>query len=401
MGVDVIQLQGVTKHFTVRKQKSLKESVVNARRGKLHEERFTALNDISATIQAGESVGLIGPNGSGKSTLLKVIGGILAPDTGSVRMRGRVAALLELGAGFHPDLSGRENVYLNASVLGLTRQETAGYFDEIVDFSGIGEFIDTQVKFYSSGMYVRLAFSVAVHVDPDILLVDEVMAVGDEPFQAKCMRKIQQFQEEGRTIILVSHSVAQITEVCDRALLLEHGHLVEDAPPLVALERLRRGYSAEIETTSRVALESLSHASLNAVHLSVMGGPQGVSPLELASGDGLEVKLVLGLPEPVKGMHLKIGIDNALGEHVLTVDTWNQLHLDIGTHSGLVTVRFSLPNLCLTSGDYHVRVFVTDKDGGILARSNRAGTFSVQASGRSAGYVDSDVKFSVDETRPL
>ena len=155
---------------------------------------------------AGSTVGLIGPNGSGKTTLLKLIGGILQPTTGTVEHRGRLAALLELGAGFHPDLTGRENVYLNASILGLSRKQTDKYFDAIVDFSGIEQFIDTQVKFYSSGMYVRLAFAVAVHVDPDVLLVDEVLAVGDEPFQRKCMDRIRQFQHEGRTIVLVTHS---------------------------------------------------------------------------------------------------------------------------------------------------------------------------------------------------
>jgi hypothetical protein len=183
-------------------------------------------------------------------------------------------------------------------------------------------------------------------------------------------------------------------------LLLEHGHLVEDAAPLVALARLRRDYLAGTGTPG-VALESLSHASLDAVHLSITGGSPGISPLVLAPGDGLDVQLVLGLPEPVAGMHLKVGIDNALGEHVLEVDTWNQLHLDLFRYHGRITARFSLPNLYLTTGDYHVRVFITDKDGGILARANRAGTFSVHSSGRSAGYIDSDVTFSVDETRPL
>ena len=218
--VDVIRVEHVTKRFALRKVKSLKESVFAVARGQANSERFTALDDVSIEIAAGESVGLVGPNGSGKSTLLKLIGGILAPDAGRVSVRGRLAALLELGAGFHPDLTGRENVYLNASILGLSRSETDRYFDDIVDFSGIPERIDSQVKFYSSGQYVRLAFAVAVHVDPDILLVDEVLAVGDEPFQVKCMEKIRQFQREGRTIVLVSHSAGQVAAVCDRALVL-------------------------------------------------------------------------------------------------------------------------------------------------------------------------------------
>ncbi|MDR1077058.1 MAG: ABC transporter ATP-binding protein [Propionibacteriaceae bacterium] len=213
MALEAVVAQNLVKSFTIRKQKSLKENIVNARRGRAFNERFRALDDVSFQITAGESVGLVGPNGSGKSTLLKIVGGILAPNQGRVQVRGRLAALLELGAGFHPDLSGRDNIYLNASLLGLSRAETERYFADIVDFSGIPDFIDTQVKFYSSGMYVRLAFAVAVHVDPDVLLVDEVLAVGDEPFQAKCMDKIRQFKQEGRTIVFVSHSTAQVTAV--------------------------------------------------------------------------------------------------------------------------------------------------------------------------------------------
>jgi len=214
---EVIRIDGVSKKFTVHKDKSLKERVVNSGRSRLHAEEYWALQDVSFSIDAGESIGLAGANGSGKSTLLKIIGGILTPDRGKVHIRGRIAALLELGAGFHPDLTGRENVYLNGSVLGLSEREIDRQFDSIVDFSGIGDFLDTQVKFYSSGMYVRLAFAVAVHSDPDILLVDEVLAVGDEPFQRKCIDKIRDFQEEGRSIILVSHSAEQIVDACDRA----------------------------------------------------------------------------------------------------------------------------------------------------------------------------------------
>ena len=224
---DVIVIDDVSKTFALRKDNSLKERIVTlGRRGRQHREEFQSLKDVSFSIQAGSSIALMGPNGSGKSTLLKVIGGIIEPSQGSVMRRGRLAALLELGAGFHPDLSGRDNVYLNAAILGLTREETDQRFDSIVAFSEIGDFIDTQVKFYSSGMYVRLAFAVAVHTDPDILLVDEVLAVGDEAFQRKCMDKIREFQREGRTIVLVSHSAAQVMDICDQAVVLSHGEVV-------------------------------------------------------------------------------------------------------------------------------------------------------------------------------
>src|SRR5215204_7385935 len=224
----VIRVSDVSKKFSLNANKSLKERLVNARTTSEHKSEFWALRNIDLEIASGTSLGLIGHNGSGKSTLLKVIGGILSPTEGMVERRGRLAALLELGAGFHGDLSGRENVYLNASILGLTRRQTDAYFDAIVDFSGIERFIDTQVKFYSSGMYVRLAFAVAVHVDPDILLVDEVLAVGDESFQRKCLEKIRSFMREGRTIVFVTHGLDQVRQLCDRVIMLESGQVVVD-----------------------------------------------------------------------------------------------------------------------------------------------------------------------------
>jgi ABC-2 type transport system ATP-binding protein len=242
MSTPVISIHDVSKRFVIRKEKSLKERLVNLGRSNLHKEDFWALRNIDIEIESGSSIGLVGPNGSGKSTLLKVIGGILQPTSGSVTLRGRLAALLELGAGFHPDLTGRENVYLNASILGLSHQQTEGHFDAIVDYSGIERFIDTQVKFYSSGMYVRLAFAVAVHVDPDILLVDEVLAVGDEPFQRKCMETIRGFQHDGRTIVLVSHSLDQVADLCDRAVVLESGLIRADGAPRESLRTLRNDF---------------------------------------------------------------------------------------------------------------------------------------------------------------
>ncbi|MCU1535327.1 MAG: transporter ATP-binding protein [Glaciihabitans sp.] len=224
----VIRLTDLSKRFVIRKEKSLKERIVNFGRSNKHKDDFFALENLNLDIHAGQTVGLVGHNGSGKSTLLKTIGGIIRPTTGTLQRRGQIAALLELGAGFHPDLTGRENIYMNGSILGLTRKQLAEKFDDIVEFSGIGEFIETQVKFYSSGMYVRLAFAIAVSVDPDILLVDEVLAVGDEAFQQKCMDKIRQFQQEGCTIVLVSHSAEQIREMCDRVVVLNHGRVVYD-----------------------------------------------------------------------------------------------------------------------------------------------------------------------------
>src|SRR4029450_8046194 len=189
-------------------------------------EEFWALKDISLTIDQGETIGILGHNGSGKSTLLKCIAGILKPTSGEVRLRGRIASLLELGAGFHPDLTGRENVFINASFLGIPRREIAKHFDDIVAFAELEHFIDQQVKYYSSGMYVRLGFAVAINVEPDILLVDEVLAVGDEVFQKKCLDRIEQIQQDGKTILFVTHGADLARKICDRVIVLDHGLMV-------------------------------------------------------------------------------------------------------------------------------------------------------------------------------
>src|SRR3978361_293605 len=243
MSAAVIRVGDVTTAVPLKTQK---EGVVNLGRERKHVESFYALRDVSFDVEPATTLGLIGHNGSGKSTLLKMIGGILTPDKGYIHRRGRLSALLAVGAGFHGDLTGRENVFLNASILGLTRKQTEYYFDDIVAFADIGDrFIDTQVRFYSSGMYVRLAFAVAVHVDPEILLVDEVLAVGDEPFQRKCLDRIKQFQGDGRTIILVTHSLEQVRQMCDRVVLLESGSLIVDGTPGEAVRHFREANAEE------------------------------------------------------------------------------------------------------------------------------------------------------------
>jgi ABC-2 type transport system ATP-binding protein len=221
-----ISIEGVGKRFSLHheRQGSLKERIIHLGRKRDETEDLWALRHIDLEVQEGETVGLLGHNGSGKSTLLKCIGGILRPNEGEIRTRGRLAALLELGAGFHPDLTGRENVYLNGSILGLSKKEIERRFDAIVDFSELENFIDNQVKYYSSGMYVRLGFAVAINVDPDILLVDEVLSVGDEVFQLKCLDRVRDFQAEGRTIVFVTHAADLVRQICDRALVLEDGN---------------------------------------------------------------------------------------------------------------------------------------------------------------------------------
>ena len=235
-----ILVEDVTKNFRLKHVRSLKEMAARAARGKTAQvDEFVALSHVNLEIQEGETVGLLGFNGSGKSTLLKCISGVLTPDQGRVGVRGRLAGLIEVGAGFHPDLTGRENVFLNGAILGMSESQIRSKFDEIVDFSEIEQFIDTEVKFYSSGMFLRLAFSVAVHTDPDVFLVDEILAVGDEPFQQKCLSRIRQLRDEGRTLVIVSHDLDMVSSICSRGVLLEHGKLIMDGQPGDVVARMR------------------------------------------------------------------------------------------------------------------------------------------------------------------
>lgn len=234
-----VDIQGVSKSFRIyhNKYSGLKERVLSF--GNRRSETFWALKDVTLQIPHDETLGLIGANGQGKSTLLQLIAGIIRPTQGTITTRGRVATLLELGAGFHPELTGRENVYLYGSVLGLKKRDIDKLFDDIVGFAEIERFIDNQIKHYSSGMYVRLGFSTAVHSDPEIFLVDEVLAVGDESFQQKCIAKIREFQQDGRSIIFVSHELELVERVCDRVVLLDQGELAAEGTPaeMVSLYR--------------------------------------------------------------------------------------------------------------------------------------------------------------------
>ena len=234
-----IIVENVTKEFRKRATRSFKDTFIALVTGKETKgAKFRALDDVSFMINEGESVAVMGLNGSGKSTTLKLVSGVLEPDGGTVLTRGRVAGLIEVGAGFHPDLTGRENVFLNAAILGMSEKETKERFDEIVAFSEIGEFIDQEVKHYSSGMFMRLAFSVAIHVKLDVLLVDEVLAVGDAPFRAKCAVKLREMADAGVTMMVVSHSKSQVKELCTRGIILRKGRIVFDGPIDDALEVL-------------------------------------------------------------------------------------------------------------------------------------------------------------------
>jgi ABC-2 type transport system ATP-binding protein len=385
-GPVVLEVEDVAKRFVIRKDNSLKERIVTlGTAGRRHREEFWALRNVSMKIHAGHTVGLIGHNGSGKSTLLKVIGGIIEPTSGSVSRRGRVAALLELGAGFHPDLTGRENVFLNASVLGLSREETESRFEDIVAFSGVGDFIDTQVKFYSSGMYVRLAFAVAVHTDPDLLLVDEVLAVGDEAFQRKCLDKIKTFQEEGRTIILVTHSLSQVAEFCDRAILLNQGEVVVEGDPRTAIAAFR-------DLLEDRRQEEIKHAPVQQPRLEgrVVGATAhaaGRAPGDaLRPGDDLVIESTFSHPTGLAEWVCAIQIDNVHGQKVYgstTRETKTPLEPLVGER----TVTMRVHQAMFGAGKYFVNVSLMDMAGRHLFDMPQAVSFNVVADDESSGSL--------------
>jgi ABC-2 type transport system ATP-binding protein len=230
MASESIVVDHVSKDFTMQYHRTLKQMAVATARGLPLKETFRAVNDVTFTVEQGESIGLMGLNGSGKSTLLKLINGVMRPDHGTILTRGRIAGLIATGAGFHPQLSGRDNLFLNGAILGMGEAEINRKFDAIVDFADIGKFLDTPVSHYSSGMFARLGFSIAIHVDADIFLADEVLAVGDRPFKKKCVAKMQEIRAEGTTIFYVSHAAASVRSMCDRVLVLESGRLNFDGP---------------------------------------------------------------------------------------------------------------------------------------------------------------------------
>lgn len=346
---DIVLLDGVRKRFRVRKDNSLKDRIVHfGRHGKAHREDFVAIDDVSLRIRAGSTVGLMGANGSGKSTLLKLIGGIVSPSSGTVRTRGRMAALLELGAGFHPDLSGRENIYLNASILGLSRAEIDERFEDIVEFSGIRDFIDSAVKFYSSGMYVRLAFSVAIHTNPDILLVDEVLAVGDEAFQRKCMDRISQFRAAGCTIILVSHSAQQVAELCDRGIVLRDGQVVFDGETDEAIGVLRD----VLRSRESISLDEGSHAPIHVTGIQLLD-ETGERRKQYRSGEPIIVRLHLSSSRAVERWAAGFSINTPMG-HLEFASNTDLLRRELPPIDGETIVDFRVADLHLGAGPFHV-----------------------------------------------
>ena len=354
-----IEVRDVSKRFRIYREKptSLKQRLLTSRS---RAEDFWALRDVALDVGEGSTFGLIGHNGSGKTTLLKCVAGILRPTSGAILQRGRLAALLELGAGFHPELTGRENVYLNASFLGLSRKQTDAAFDEIVAFAELEQFIDTEVKFYSSGMLVRLGFAVAVHVEPDVLLIDEVLAVGDEAFQAKCLNRVREFQREGRTIVLVTHALDTVTEICDRAAMLHHGRLHAIGMPAEVVREMRHVLLGMADP-GFVPEQGTREAEIVEVQIV---RPDGSSHGAILSGDPLTIVVDVRQNEPVDDLDVDFAVHESTNYLVLDART-SRGGIDLGRFDKK-RVRFKIPGFPYDPGKYWVTIGLSSRTTGHL-----------------------------------
>jgi lipopolysaccharide transport system ATP-binding protein len=324
-------------------------------------EELWALKDVSFQVKRGEVVGLIGRNGAGKSTLLKVLSRITEPTTGRIHLKGRVASLLEVGTGFHPELTGRENIFLNGAILGMSKEEIKRKFDEIVAFSEIERFLDTPVKRYSSGMYVRLAFSVAAHLDPEILVVDEVLAVGDVAFQKKCLGKMEEAHSRSRTVLFVSHNLAAVESFCTRGIVMQQGGVAFDGPCKEAvrfyLDNLRGGrvtHDDVIDLADSTGRPGRYRPRLKQLKLfdrenRPLGG-------RIAAGDGLRAQIYVELEKPIASVDAELAFFTLNGERVCTAHSAYEPGWSKEKHSGLLVFSCDIPSLPLIPGDYKLHV---------------------------------------------
>ena len=421
MTAAAVEISDVSKRFRLYKEKynSLKERMIHL--GRIPYEEFWALRDIDLTIEHGETVGLLGHNGSGKSTLLKCMAGILQPTDGTIQVVGRLAALLELGAGFHPELTGRENVFLNASILGMPKKEIEKRFDEIVAFAELEKFIDNQVKHYSSGMYVRLGFAVAVNMDPDVLLVDEVLAVGDEAFQRKCLDRVKRFQREGRTIVFVSHSPDLVRQICDRAAVLDHGVLVAVGTPGEAvrsyrehlLQNERYGEADElaplVDEPAAVDMpvevdDGLSAQERKRNFLLRITGVQiehpgaGERPY-LLPGEPLAIHISYDAVERIDDIVFGIAIHDVEGRLVFGSNT-DFLGVPVEAVEGRGRVTFETEATPLLDGTYLITVGVHSQDEGtVYDWQEQRHQFEVMNPARTAGLVHLGLHVSIKQER--
>jgi lipopolysaccharide transport system ATP-binding protein len=310
------------------------------------------LDDVSFDVRPGEVVGLMGRNGVGKSTLLKVISRITEPTSGRVELRGRVGALLEVGVGFHHELTGRENVFLNGAILGMGRREIERKFDEIVSFAEVGPFLDTPVKRYSSGMYMRLAFAVAAHLEAEVLVVDEVLAVGDAAFQKKCLGKMREVSREGRAVLFVSHNMAAVTNLCTRALLLERGRIARDGDPQEVAQRYLASQGSEGQAEYDLAdCPARRGGSVPVLRRVRLLNAQGQMAAKFFCGDEVVLDFELQFPHPVQTPQVRVDFDNSWGQRVCSVATF-LAPTGLPAVDGPCRVRCRIPELPLVPGTY-------------------------------------------------
>jgi len=357
-----ISVDGVSRRFRVhaRETRTLKDLFVQ--RGRGGGEDIWALRDVTFGVARGEAVGLIGRNGSGKTTLLRLIAGIIKPTAGRVSAEGRVGSLLELGAGFHLDFTGRENVFLNGAIQGLRRAEIRERFDEIVSFAELEHAIDRPVRTYSSGMTMRLGFAIAAFLDADILLLDEVFAVGDEAFQRKCFGRIFQFKQDGGTIVFVSHDAAAVERLCERSVLLEHGHVAFDGPTRDAVARYRRALADEIDPAERGAgLREWGSGEATIASAALLGS-QGEERLQFLSGEPFALRVALSSADGVPPPRLQLELRDDAGT-LVAGEAVDLRSLGWAPQARDQVVRFDIDSLPLADGRFHLRLGLTDENG--------------------------------------
>lgn len=359
MSQPAVSIKNLSKRFRLYQEKNqyLKTALLRGKRAKY--EDFWALKEITFDVPVGSTFGIIGSNGSGKSTLLKCLAGILTPDDGSVTHRGKVVALLELGAGFHPDLSGRENIFLNGAILGMTQKEIEQKFDNIVQFSGLEEFIDTPVKNYSSGMVVRLGFSVAINVDPDILIIDEVLAVGDASFQLKSLEKIQELKNQGKTIIFVSHGLEQVEKLCETAAWIDHGKLKMIGSALdVVNEYSGLSYGAE-ETVEGEVGKRWGSREIEISNVELFNDSE-TDPRVFVTGKPMTIRIHYHALAPISNVIAGIRFTSPLGTNVWGANS-KRRGVEFPPLSGNGYIDLHIPELPLLEGSYDVTLNLADK----------------------------------------
>jgi ABC-type polysaccharide/polyol phosphate transport system ATPase subunit len=393
-----IVVDRVSRTFRVypKAQRTIKDVFVS--RGRLGAREVQALENVSATIEPGEAVGLVGRNGSGKSTLLRLVSGIIKPTAGRIEAGGRIASLLELGAGFHPDFTGRENVYLNGSIHGLSRAKVREAMDEIVAFAELEQFIDLPVRTYSSGMYMRLGFSVAAHIESDVLLLDEVFAVGDEQFQRKCFGKIAEFKQRGGTIIFVSHDAQAVERLCDRAVLLRQGEVAFDGPTQEAIAAYRRLLAADANPVELEAgLREWGSGEARILSAQLLDA-SGEERSQFAAGEPVTVRIVVAADAnvPAPRVALELRDDGGL---VLASTSRQTSELGWDGAAGERELRFWIKRLPLADGRFHVRVALTDPvNGHPLHALDDALRLFVFPAGDATGAVLFEGTWTMEET---